>query len=116
MRDLRGKHGIPVDLNEAEGPYVIVMVHTCELGQQIKAENPELKVIDFGLSDFDKPDERLNDIVEAVQGILPRKGLRNCWFKWLERLSRQQPNQAATNDQSNPLNGASLLPNDVTLK
>ncbi|KAI4982425.1 hypothetical protein ZWY2020_022917 [Hordeum vulgare] len=36
-----------------------------------KEENSPLKVIDFGLSDFVKPDERLNDIVESVYYVAP---------------------------------------------
>ncbi|KAE9614320.1 putative protein kinase CAMK-CDPK family [Lupinus albus] len=36
-----------------------------------KDENSELKVIDFGLSDFVKPDERLNDIVGSAYYVAP---------------------------------------------
>jgi serine/threonine protein kinase len=36
-----------------------------------KDENSELKAIDFGLSDFVKPDERLNDIVGSAYYVAP---------------------------------------------
>uniref|UniRef100_A0A0D9X228 Protein kinase domain-containing protein n=1 Tax=Leersia perrieri TaxID=77586 RepID=A0A0D9X228_9ORYZ len=36
-----------------------------------KDENSSLKVIDFGLSDFVKPDERLNDIVGSAYYVAP---------------------------------------------
>ncbi|QCD81659.1 Protein kinase [Vigna unguiculata] len=36
-----------------------------------KEENSELKAIDFGLSDFVKPDERLNDIVGSAYYVAP---------------------------------------------
>ncbi|KAI4988437.1 hypothetical protein ZWY2020_030067 [Hordeum vulgare] len=36
-----------------------------------KEENSPLKVIDFGLSDFVKPDERLNDIVGSAYYVAP---------------------------------------------
>ncbi|KAI4981068.1 hypothetical protein ZWY2020_021553 [Hordeum vulgare] len=36
-----------------------------------KEENSPLKVIDFGLSNFVKPDERLNDIVGSVYYVAP---------------------------------------------
>ncbi|XP_028777100.1 CDPK-related kinase 5 [Neltuma alba] len=36
-----------------------------------KDENAELKAIDFGLSDFVKPDERLNDIVGSAYYVAP---------------------------------------------
>ncbi|XP_058088700.1 CDPK-related kinase 5-like isoform X2 [Magnolia sinica] len=36
-----------------------------------KDENSQLKVIDFGLSDFVKPDERLNDIVGSAYYVAP---------------------------------------------
>ncbi|XP_039122543.1 LOW QUALITY PROTEIN: CDPK-related kinase 1-like [Dioscorea cayenensis subsp. rotundata] len=36
-----------------------------------KDENSDLKVIDFGLSDFVKPDERLNDIVGSAYYVAP---------------------------------------------
>ncbi|KAF7828749.1 CDPK-related kinase 5-like [Senna tora] len=36
-----------------------------------KDDNSELKVIDFGLSDFVKPDERLNDIVGSAYYVAP---------------------------------------------
>ncbi|KAG0485260.1 hypothetical protein HPP92_009140 [Vanilla planifolia] len=36
-----------------------------------KEENSQLKVIDFGLSDFVKPDERLNDIVGSAYYVAP---------------------------------------------
>ncbi|KAE8797427.1 Calcium/calmodulin-dependent serine/threonine-protein kinase 1 [Hordeum vulgare] len=36
-----------------------------------KEESSPLKVIDFGLSDFVKPDERLNDIVGSVYYVAP---------------------------------------------
>lgn len=36
-----------------------------------KDENSELKAIDFGLSDFVKPDERLNDIVGSAYYVSP---------------------------------------------
>ncbi|KAK6160758.1 hypothetical protein DH2020_004139 [Rehmannia glutinosa] len=36
-----------------------------------KEENSSLKVIDFGLSDFVKPDERLNDIVGSAYYVAP---------------------------------------------
>ncbi|CAG7889821.1 unnamed protein product [Brassica rapa] len=36
-----------------------------------KEENSQLKVIDFGLSDFVRPDERLNDIVGSAYYVAP---------------------------------------------
>ncbi|XP_010268657.1 PREDICTED: CDPK-related kinase 5-like isoform X2 [Nelumbo nucifera] len=36
-----------------------------------KDENAQLKAIDFGLSDFSKPDERLNDIVGSAYYVAP---------------------------------------------
>jgi serine/threonine protein kinase len=36
-----------------------------------KDENAQLKAIDFGLSDFIKPDERLNDIVGSAYYVAP---------------------------------------------
>ncbi|KAH8510829.1 hypothetical protein Peur_052474 [Populus x canadensis] len=36
-----------------------------------KEENAQLKVIDFGLSDFARPDERLNDIVGSAYYVAP---------------------------------------------
>ncbi|CAK7329824.1 unnamed protein product [Dovyalis caffra] len=36
-----------------------------------KEENSQLKVIDFGLSDFARPDERLNDIVGSAYYVAP---------------------------------------------
>ncbi|XP_031482442.1 CDPK-related kinase 7-like [Nymphaea colorata] len=37
----------------------------------LKDENSQLKAIDFGLSDFVKPDERLNDIVGSAYYVAP---------------------------------------------
>ncbi|XP_062187343.1 CDPK-related kinase 5-like [Phragmites australis] len=43
-----------------------------------KDENSELKAIDFGLSDFVKPDERLNDIVGSAYYVAPEV-LHRCY-------------------------------------
>ncbi|KAJ0530735.1 putative protein kinase CAMK-CDPK family [Helianthus annuus] len=36
-----------------------------------KSEDADMKLIDFGLSDFIRPEERLNDIVESVYYVAP---------------------------------------------
>ncbi|VAH27927.1 unnamed protein product [Triticum turgidum subsp. durum] len=43
-----------------------------------KDENSQLKTIDFGLSDFVKPDERLNDIVGSAYYVAPEV-LHRCY-------------------------------------
>ncbi|KAF2923960.1 CDPK-related kinase 5 [Oryza sativa Japonica Group] len=43
-----------------------------------KDENSQLKAIDFGLSDFVKPDERLNDIVGSAYYVAPEV-LHRCY-------------------------------------
>ncbi|KAL5196647.1 hypothetical protein ABZP36_000159 [Zizania latifolia] len=43
-----------------------------------KDENSQLKAIDFGLSDFVKPDERLNDIVGSAYYVAPEV-LHKCY-------------------------------------
>lgn len=47
----------------------------------IKDENTGLKVIDFGLSDFVKPDERLNDVVGSAYYVAPEVLYRSYSFE-----------------------------------
>uniref|UniRef100_A0A9I9CMM2 non-specific serine/threonine protein kinase n=1 Tax=Cucumis melo TaxID=3656 RepID=A0A9I9CMM2_CUCME len=46
-----------------------------------KNENTGLKVIDFGLSDFVKPDERLNDVVGSAYYVAPEVLYRSYSFE-----------------------------------
>ncbi|XP_004145991.1 CDPK-related kinase 6 [Cucumis sativus] len=46
-----------------------------------KEENTGLKVIDFGLSDFVKPDERLNDVVGSAYYVAPEVLYRSYSFE-----------------------------------
>ncbi|XP_038875256.1 CDPK-related kinase 4 [Benincasa hispida] len=46
-----------------------------------KDENTGLKVIDFGLSDFVKPDERLNDVVGSAYYVAPEVLYRSYSFE-----------------------------------
>ncbi|KAI5002471.1 hypothetical protein ZWY2020_027121 [Hordeum vulgare] len=58
---IRCFHGSCLDQNRAEENFLF----------SSKEENSPLKVIDFGLSDFVKPDERLNDIVGSAYYVAP---------------------------------------------
>lgn len=51
-----------------------------------------------------------------LQDPVPERGSGTPGLSGLRDSSRQQPSQSPTVDQSSPLNGASLLPNDVTLE
>ncbi|KAI3836935.1 hypothetical protein MKW98_005268, partial [Papaver atlanticum] len=61
-------------------------------------ENSQLKTIDFGLSDFVKPDERLNDIIGSAYYVAPEVLHRSysteadVWAKhFVKRLLNKDP-------------------------
>ncbi|TYH90367.1 hypothetical protein ES332_A13G043600v1 [Gossypium tomentosum] len=49
-----------------------------------KEENSQLKAIDFGLSDFVRPDERLNDIVGSAYYVAPEVLHRSYGHPWIQ--------------------------------
>lgn len=79
---------------------------------------PDLsRIVSAVLSSFGVNNVRSGSEGADPRDPVPERGSGTPGLSGLrDSSSRQQPNQAATIDQSNPLNGASLLPNDVTLE